>query len=77
MTLLRRPTCSAVVPCRLRPLGRRAGVAEELLAAPAAFLASYRDGGNQGVGEGAADRSTTSATVIEDTSIRPEGDPDV
>jgi hypothetical protein len=49
---------------------------EELLAAPTAFLASYRDGGRQGVGEGAEDPSTASTTVIEDTSIRPEGDPD-
>ena len=48
-----------------------------MLAAPAAFLASYRDGGNQGVGEGAADPSTAAATVIEDTSVRPGGDPDV
>ena len=50
---------------------------EELLAAPTAFLASYRDGGKQGVGDRAEDSSTASTTVIEDTSIRPEGDPDV
>ena len=50
---------------------------EELLAAPAAFPASYRDGGSQGVGEGPEGPSTPSATVVEDTSIRPEGDPDV
>jgi pseudouridine-5'-phosphate glycosidase len=53
------------------------GVAGTMLAAPTAFLASYRDGGNRGVGEGAEDRSTASATVVEDTSIRSEGDADV
>ena len=47
---------------------------EELLAAPTAFLASYRDGGTQRVG---ARSQKASTTVIEDTSIRPEGDPDV
>ena len=52
-------------------------VPEEPLAAPTTFLASYRDGGRRGVGEGAADRSTAAATVIEDTSVRPGGDPDV
>jgi hypothetical protein len=49
---------------------------EELLE-PTALLGSYRNGGSQRVGEGAEDPSTASATVIEDTSIRPEGDPDV
>jgi len=49
-------------------------VAEQLLAARTAFLASYRDGGKQGVGEDAEDPSTPSSTVTEDTSIHPEGD---
>ena len=53
------------------------GVAGTMLAEPAAFLASYRDGGNRGVGAGAADRSPTSSTVIYYTRIRPEGGPDV
>ena len=48
---------------------------EELLAAPTVFLAAYSDAGRLGVGEGAGDPSTASATVIEDTSIRPEGGP--
>ena len=47
---------------------------EELMEAPTGFLASYRDGG---VGKGAEDPSAASTTVIEDTSFRPEGDPNV
>jgi hypothetical protein len=50
----------------------------ELLAALTAFGPSAT-GGRQGVGEGERRRrpSTASVRVIEDTSIRPEGDPDV
>ena len=53
------------------------GVAGTMLAEPTALLASNRDRGNRGVGEGAKDPSTASTTVIEETSIRPEGVPDV
>ena len=71
----RRPTMSVLAIGGAESAGE--GAAGMMLAAPTAFLATYRDGGNRGVGEGVEDRSTASATVIEDTSIRLGGDLDV